>query len=75
MISSEKEINRVCWVATAQGVVEVALDGGGNVGDRVAVRDERAVRVQDAVAPHLHCSTFNAVLGRTISLRMSSSGR
>ncbi len=36
-------------VATAQGVVEVALDGTGNVGDRVSVRDGRAMRVQDAV--------------------------
>lgn len=36
-------------VATAQGVVEVVLDGGGNVGDRVSVRDGRAVRVQDGV--------------------------
>ncbi|MBF0628006.1 MAG: hypothetical protein HQL91_07280, partial [Magnetococcales bacterium] len=36
-------------VATAQGVVEVVLDGGGHVGDRVSVRDGRAVRVQDAV--------------------------
>ncbi|MBF0214597.1 MAG: hypothetical protein HQM00_13715 [Magnetococcales bacterium] len=36
-------------VATAQGVVEVALDGTGNVGDRVAVRDGRAMRVQEAV--------------------------
>ncbi|MBF0116640.1 MAG: hypothetical protein HQM04_16550 [Magnetococcales bacterium] len=36
-------------VATAQGVVEVVLDGGGNVGDRVSVRDGRAVRVQEAV--------------------------
>lgn len=36
-------------VATAQGVVEVVLDGGGNVGDRVSVWDGRAVRVQDGV--------------------------
>ncbi len=36
-------------VATAQGVVEVALDGTSNVGDQVSVRDGRAVRVQDAV--------------------------
>ncbi|MFN3077271.1 MAG: hypothetical protein ABT940_10395 [Alphaproteobacteria bacterium] len=36
-------------MATAQGVVEVSLDGTGNVGDRVAVRDGRAVRVQEAV--------------------------
>ncbi|MBF0628352.1 MAG: hypothetical protein HQL91_09025 [Magnetococcales bacterium] len=36
-------------VATAQGVVEVALDGTGNVGDRVSVRDGRAIRVQEAV--------------------------
>ncbi|MBF0342294.1 MAG: hypothetical protein HQL95_15215 [Magnetococcales bacterium] len=41
--------NGVARVATAQGVVEVALDGGGNVGDRVSMRDGRAVRVQDAV--------------------------
>ncbi|MBF0342507.1 MAG: hypothetical protein HQL95_16310 [Magnetococcales bacterium] len=41
--------NGVARVATTQGVVEVALDGGGNVGDRVIVRDGRAVRVQDTV--------------------------
>ncbi|MBF0614667.1 MAG: hypothetical protein HQL92_05890 [Magnetococcales bacterium] len=41
--------NGVARVATAQGVIEVALDGTGNVGDRVAVRDGRAVRVQEAV--------------------------
>ncbi|MBF0629191.1 MAG: hypothetical protein HQL91_13315 [Magnetococcales bacterium] len=41
--------NGVARVATAQGVVEVSLDGGGNVGDRVAVRDGRALRVQEAV--------------------------
>ncbi|MBF0615046.1 MAG: hypothetical protein HQL92_07810 [Magnetococcales bacterium] len=41
--------NGVARVATAQGVVEVVLDGGGNVGDRVSVRDGRAVRVQEAV--------------------------
>lgn len=39
----------VARVATAQGVVEVVLDGNGNVGDRVTVRDRRAVRVQEAV--------------------------
>ncbi|MBF0117140.1 MAG: hypothetical protein HQM04_19125 [Magnetococcales bacterium] len=36
-------------VATAQGVVKVVLDGGGNVGDRVSGRDGRAVRVQETV--------------------------
>ncbi|MBF0614926.1 MAG: hypothetical protein G8237_12300 [Magnetococcales bacterium] len=41
--------NGAVRVATAQGVVEVVLDGGGNVGDRVSVRDGRAVRVQEAV--------------------------
>ncbi|MBF0629327.1 MAG: hypothetical protein HQL91_14020 [Magnetococcales bacterium] len=41
--------NGVARVATAQGVVEVVLDGTGNVGDRVSVRDGRAVRVQEAV--------------------------
>ncbi|MBF0191613.1 MAG: hypothetical protein HQL99_10825 [Magnetococcales bacterium] len=41
--------NGVTRVATAQGVVEVVLNGDGNVGDRVAVRDGRAVRVQDSV--------------------------
>ncbi|MEO5334923.1 MAG: hypothetical protein H7839_23160 [Magnetococcus sp. YQC-5] len=41
--------NGVAWVATAHGVVEVELDGGGNVGDRVSVRDGRAVRVQETV--------------------------
>ncbi|MBF0339595.1 MAG: hypothetical protein HQL95_01360 [Magnetococcales bacterium] len=41
--------NGTVRVATAQGVVEVALDGSGNVGDRVAVRDGRAIRVQEAV--------------------------
>ncbi|MBF0153994.1 MAG: hypothetical protein HQL64_09675 [Magnetococcales bacterium] len=41
--------NGVARVATAQGVVEVSLDGTGNVGDRVSVRDGRAVRVQEAV--------------------------
>ncbi|MBF0214544.1 MAG: hypothetical protein HQM00_13450 [Magnetococcales bacterium] len=41
--------NGVARVATAHGVVEVVMDGGGNVGDRVIVRDGRAVRVQDAV--------------------------
>ncbi|MBF0628143.1 MAG: hypothetical protein HQL91_07965 [Magnetococcales bacterium] len=41
--------NGMARVATAQGVVEVVLDGTGNVGDRVAVRDGRAVRVQEAV--------------------------
>ncbi|MBF0341539.1 MAG: hypothetical protein HQL95_11350 [Magnetococcales bacterium] len=40
--------NGAARVATAQGVVEVVLDGSGNVGDRVTVRDRRAVRVQDA---------------------------
>ncbi len=34
-------------VATAQGVVEV-VGSGLRVGDRVAVRDGKAVRVQDA---------------------------
>ncbi|MBF0339373.1 MAG: hypothetical protein HQL95_00240 [Magnetococcales bacterium] len=46
--------NRVTRVATAQGVVEVILDGGGNVGDRVSVRDGRAVRVQDSVDTPVH---------------------
>ncbi|MBF0155171.1 MAG: hypothetical protein HQL64_15640 [Magnetococcales bacterium] len=41
--------NGVTRVATAQGVVEVVLDGGGHVGDRVSVWDGRAVRVQEAV--------------------------
>ncbi|MBF0182528.1 MAG: hypothetical protein HQM03_21130 [Magnetococcales bacterium] len=41
--------NSTARVATAQGVVEVVLDGGGNVGDRVIVRDGRAVRVQKTV--------------------------
>ncbi|MBF0117153.1 MAG: hypothetical protein HQM04_19190 [Magnetococcales bacterium] len=41
--------NGVARVATAQGVLDVVLDGGGNVGDRVSVRDGRAVRVQEAV--------------------------
>lgn len=41
--------NEVVRVATAQGVVEVALDGTGNVGDRVSVRDGHAMRVQEAV--------------------------
>ena len=36
-------------VATAQGIIEVAMDGSGNVGDRVTVRDGRAVRVQETV--------------------------
>ncbi|MEO5350049.1 MAG: hypothetical protein H7836_10415 [Magnetococcus sp. YQC-3] len=39
--------NGVVRVATASGVVEVLSDGG--VGERVTVRDGRAVRVQDAV--------------------------
>lgn len=34
-------------VATRNGVVEVAYEG--SVGDRVAVKDGRAVRVQDVV--------------------------
>lgn len=41
--------NGVARVATAQGVVEVVLDGGGNMGDRVSVHDRRAVLVQEAV--------------------------
>lgn len=34
-------------VATRNGIVEVAYEG--SIGDRVAVRDGRAVRVQDAL--------------------------
>ncbi|MBF0421049.1 MAG: hypothetical protein HQL78_12885 [Magnetococcales bacterium] len=36
-------------VATRRGVVEVAFAEGIKAGDRVAVRDGRAVRVQDVV--------------------------
>ncbi|MBF0437243.1 MAG: hypothetical protein HQL77_18020 [Magnetococcales bacterium] len=36
-------------VATRNGVVEVAFSEGIKAGDRVAVRDGRAVRVQDVV--------------------------
>ncbi|MBF0341948.1 MAG: hypothetical protein HQL95_13455 [Magnetococcales bacterium] len=41
--------NGMARVATAQGMVEVMLDEGGNVGDRVSVREGKAVRVQDGV--------------------------
>ncbi len=41
--------NGMARVATAQGVVEVVADAGLQVGDRVTVRDGKAVRVQDAV--------------------------
>ncbi|MBF0419459.1 MAG: hypothetical protein HQL78_04770 [Magnetococcales bacterium] len=41
--------NSVAQVATRNGVVEVAYAEGINAGDRVAVRDGRAVRVQDVV--------------------------
>ncbi|MBF0180554.1 MAG: hypothetical protein HQM03_11080 [Magnetococcales bacterium] len=41
--------NGMARVATAQGVVEVAGDIGLRVGDRVAVRDGKAVRVQEGV--------------------------
>ncbi|MBF0182601.1 MAG: hypothetical protein HQM03_21510 [Magnetococcales bacterium] len=41
--------NGMARVATAQGVVEVTADAGLQVGDRVTVRDGKAVRVQDAV--------------------------
>ncbi|MBF0151766.1 MAG: hypothetical protein HQL84_17245 [Magnetococcales bacterium] len=36
-------------VATRKGVVEVAVSEGINAGDRVAVRDGRAIRIQDVV--------------------------
>ncbi|MBF0420862.1 MAG: hypothetical protein HQL78_11935 [Magnetococcales bacterium] len=39
--------NGLAQVATRKGVVEVAYEG--SVGDRVAVRDGRAVRIQDVV--------------------------
>ena len=39
----------VAQVATKNGVVEVAFDGRVQAGDRVAVRDGRAVRIQDVV--------------------------
>ncbi|MBF0152102.1 MAG: hypothetical protein HQL84_18970 [Magnetococcales bacterium] len=39
----------VAQVATRKGVVEVAFAKGIRVGDRVAVRDGRAIRVQDVV--------------------------
>lgn len=39
----------VAQVATRNGIVEVAFVDGIKVGDRVAVRDGRAVRVQDVV--------------------------
>ena len=38
--------NGVARVATASGLVEVPFDG--SIGDRVTVRDGRAVRVQSA---------------------------
>lgn len=41
--------NGAVRLATAHGVVEVVLDGGSKVGDRVSVRDGRVVRVQKAV--------------------------
>lgn len=41
--------NGAAQVATARGVVEVPFDGGMRVGDRVIVRDGRAVLVQDTV--------------------------
>ncbi|MBF0420820.1 MAG: hypothetical protein HQL78_11725 [Magnetococcales bacterium] len=37
----------VAQVATRTGVVEIAFAEGIKVGDRVAVKDGRAVRVQD----------------------------
>ncbi|MBF0421250.1 MAG: hypothetical protein HQL78_13950 [Magnetococcales bacterium] len=39
----------VTQVATRNGVVEVAFAEGIKAGDRVTVRDGRAVRVQDVV--------------------------
>ncbi|MBF0341887.1 MAG: hypothetical protein HQL95_13130 [Magnetococcales bacterium] len=41
--------NGMARVATKHGVVESALDGNSNMGDRVSVRGGRAVRVQDCV--------------------------
>ncbi|MBF0141258.1 MAG: hypothetical protein HQL74_13385 [Magnetococcales bacterium] len=41
--------NSVAQVATRNGVVEVAFAEGIRAGDRVAVRDGRAFRVQDVV--------------------------
>ncbi|MBF0436311.1 MAG: hypothetical protein HQL77_13180 [Magnetococcales bacterium] len=41
--------NGLAQVATRNGVVEVAFAEGIKAGDRVAVRDGRAVRVQDVV--------------------------
>ncbi|MBF0437028.1 MAG: hypothetical protein HQL77_16890 [Magnetococcales bacterium] len=39
----------VAQVATRKGVVEVATAEGIKAGDRVTVRDGRAIRVQDVV--------------------------
>ncbi|MBF0421114.1 MAG: hypothetical protein HQL78_13235 [Magnetococcales bacterium] len=41
--------NGIAQVATRAGVVEVAFAEGIKAGDRVAVKDGRAVRVQDVV--------------------------
>ncbi|MEO5330562.1 MAG: hypothetical protein H7839_00955 [Magnetococcus sp. YQC-5] len=41
--------NGVARVATPEGVAETVADGSMRVGDRVTVRDGRAVRVQDGV--------------------------
>ena len=38
--------NSMARVATAKGVIEVAFDGGIQSGDRVILKDGRAVRVQ-----------------------------
>ena len=44
--------NGMARIATANGVVEVPFDG--SAGDRVTVRDGRAVRVQGAVDVSVH---------------------
>ncbi|MBF0436871.1 MAG: hypothetical protein HQL77_16080 [Magnetococcales bacterium] len=41
--------NGLAQVATRNGVVEATFAEGTRIGDRVAVRDGRAVRVQDVV--------------------------
>ena len=40
--------NGLAQIATSKGIVEVASDVGMQAGDRVMVREGKAVRIQDA---------------------------
>ena len=46
--------NSIARIATANGLVEVPCDETLSVGDRVTVRDGRAVRVQNSVDAPVH---------------------